>query len=161
MWNILDKIEEYLCAILLFFISVLTFLNVIVRYLTNGSLAFTEELVVNLFVWITVLGGAIAFRKRAHLGVTFLTSLLPTRWQKAVAVLSGVAGTVLFVLLFVQGIGMVAQEYRNQMTTYSMALPMWIFGLAVPFGALIMLLRVIQAAWEEVRELGTREKSNG
>lgn len=161
MWNILDKIEEYLCAILLFFISVLTFLNVIVRYLTNGSLAFTEELVVNLFVWITVLGGAIAFRKRAHLGVTFLTNLLPARWQKAVAVLSGVAGAVLFVLLFVQGIGMVVQEYQNQMTTYSMALPMWIFGLAVPFGALIMLLRVIQAAWEEVRELGTREKSNG
>lgn len=161
MWNILDKVEEYLCAILLFFISVLTFLNVIVRYLTNGSLAFTEELVVNLFVWITVLGGAIAFRKRAHLGVTFLTNLLPARWQKAVAVLSGVAGAVLFVLLFVQGIGMVVQEYQNQMTTYSMALPMWIFGLAVPFGALIMLLRVIQAAWEEVRELGTREKSNG
>ncbi|MDK2784410.1 MAG: hypothetical protein PWQ41_276 [Bacillota bacterium] len=161
MWNILDKVEEYLCAILLFFISVLTFLNVIVRYLSNGSLAFTEELVVNLFVWITVLGGAIAFRKRAHLGVTFLTYLLPARWQKAVAVLSGVAGVVLFVLLFVQGVGMVVQEYQNQMTTYSMALPMWIFGLAVPFGALIMLLRVIQAAWEEVRELGTREKSNG
>ncbi|MDK2881859.1 MAG: hypothetical protein PWP12_298 [Bacillota bacterium] len=161
MWNVLDKLEEYLCAVLLFFISVLTFLNVIVRYLTNGSLAFTEELVVNLFVWITVLGGAIAFRKRSHLGVTFLTNLFPKRWQKAVAVLSGFAGTVLFLLLFAQGVGMVVQEYKNQMTTYSMALPMWIFGLAVPFGALIMLLRVIQSTWEEVRELGAREKSNG
>ncbi|HHY93273.1 MAG TPA: TRAP transporter small permease [Firmicutes bacterium] len=161
MWSILDKVEEYLCAILLFFVTGLAFLNVIVRYLTNGSLAFTEELVVNLFVWITVLGAAIAFRKRAHLGVTFLTDLFPPRLQKAVVALSGLAAFVLFGLLFFQGIGMVAQEFQNKMATYSMALPMWIFGLAVPIGALIMLVRAVQAAWEELRELDARAKSNG
>ena len=60
MLKVLDKIEEYICAFLLFFMAALAFANVLVRYLTDGSLAFTEELIVNLFVWITVLGGAIA-----------------------------------------------------------------------------------------------------
>ncbi|HHV58185.1 MAG TPA: TRAP transporter small permease [Firmicutes bacterium] len=161
MWKTLDKVEEYLCAFLLFFVSALAFANVIVRYLTNGSLAFTEELVINLFVWITVLGASIAFRKRAHLGVTFLTNLFPPRLQKAVAALSGLAAFALFGLLFIQGLGMVAQEFQNKMATYSMALPMWIFGLAVPIGALIMLVRAVQAAWEEMRELNARARSNG
>jgi len=56
---------------------------------------------------------------------------------------------------------MVAQEFQNKMATYSMALPMWIFGLAVPIGALIMLVRAVQAAWEEMRELNARARSNG
>ncbi|WP_446697811.1 TRAP transporter small permease subunit [Acetomicrobium sp. S15 = DSM 107314] len=34
-------------------------MNVIVRYLTTFSFSFSEELLVNLFVWITMLGASI------------------------------------------------------------------------------------------------------
>ncbi|MGI6605241.1 MAG: TRAP transporter small permease [Firmicutes bacterium] len=153
MWKVLDKIEEYLCAGMLSVMAALTFANVLVRYLTNASLAFTEELVVNLFVWVTMFGGAIAFRKGAHLGVSVLTNMFPTRLQKAVVILSAVCGVALFAILFKEGVGLVSQEYKNQMTTYSMGLPMWWFGLAVPTGALICLLRVVWAATNELRSL--------
>lgn len=158
MLRVLDKIEEYLCAALLFFMAGLAFANVIVRYLTSGSLAFTEELIVNLFVWITVLGAAIAFRKNAHLGVELVVNRLPVRWQKAAIVFGAICTAGLFICLFNQGIGLVAQEYKNQMVTYSMALPMWWFGLAVPFGALIMILRALQATISELRTLSKQEQ---
>ena len=64
----------------------------------------------------------------------------------------------LFVLLFNQGIGLVVQEYKNKMVTYSMALPMWWFGLAVPFGALIMILRAIQATISDFKLLSNQEQ---
>lgn len=156
--KVLDKIEEYICAFLLFFMAALAFANVLVRYLTDGSLAFTEELIVNLFVWITVLGGAIAFRKKAHLGVELVVNHLPLRWQKAAVIFGGICSVALFVLLFNQGIGLVAQEYKNKMVTYSMALPMWWFGLAVPFGALIMILRAIQATISDFKLLSNQEQ---
>jgi len=158
MLKVLDKIEEYLCAILLFFMAALTFANVIVRYLTNGSLAFTEELIINLFVWITVLGGAIAFRKKAHLGVELVVERLPVRWQKAAVILGAICAAGLFMCLFHQGIGLVAQEYKNQMVTYSMALPMWWFGLAVPFGSAIMMIRAVQAAISDLKALSNQEE---
>lgn len=156
--KVLDKIEEYICAFLLFFMAALAFANVLVRYLTDGSLAFTEELIVNLFVWITVLGGAIAFRKKAHLGVELVVNRLPVRWQKAAVIFGGICSVALFVLLFNQGIGLVVQEYKNKMVTYSMALPMWWFGLAVPFGALIMILRAIQATISDFKLLSNQEQ---
>lgn len=157
--KVLDKVEEYLCAGMLFFIVALGFVNVIVRYLTNTSLAFTEELIVNLFVWITILGAAIAFRKRAHLGVTFLINLFPRKYRKVFVFISAACSVFLFVLLFTHGYQLVVREYINKMTTYSMALPMWWFGLAVPVGAVFLLVRVLQVTWEELRLLS--EKDNG
>ncbi len=156
--KVLDKIEEYICAFLLFFMAALAFANVLVRYLTDGSLAFTEELIVNLFVWITVLGGAIAFRKKAHLGVELVVNRLPVRWQKAAVIFGGICSVALFVLLFNQGIGLVAQEYKNKMVTYSMALPMWWFGLAVPIGALMMIVRAVQATISDFKLLSNQDQ---
>lgn len=157
MRKILNQIEEYLCAAMLLFIAALAFANVVVRYLTDGSLAFTEELIVNLFVWITVLGGAIAFKRRAHLGVSILTNKFPVKYQKAVVTFTALCSVGLFLLLFTHGVQLVISEYTNKMTTYSMALPMWWFGLAVPLGALLLIIRVVQAAWDELRSLSGRE----
>ncbi|MFY9428063.1 MAG: TRAP transporter small permease subunit, partial [bacterium] len=88
MLKFIDRFQEYACAVMLLFIVALAFANVIIRYLTQGSLAFTEELIINLFVWITVFGGAIAFKRRAHLAVTALTNLFPPKLQKAAVVFS-------------------------------------------------------------------------
>ena len=47
------------------------------------------------------------------------------------------------------------------MTTYSMALPMWWFGLALPVGAVLLIISVVQATLEEMRLLGEKEQANG
>lgn len=144
MFKLLDKVEEWACAAMLIFMAVLAFANVIVRYLTTFSFSFSEELLVNLFVWITMLGASIATRKGALLGVTFLTDRLPLRLRKAVSVVVALCGVTLFGLLALHGVDMVISEYRSGMTTYSMALPMWVFGLAIPMCALILVVRTIQ-----------------
>ncbi|MFY9370913.1 MAG: TRAP transporter small permease [bacterium] len=161
MLKFVEKFQEYACAVMLFFVVALAFANVIIRYLTQGSLAFTEELIINLFVWITVFGGAIAFKRKAHLAVTALTNLFPPKLQKAAVFFSALCSTALFVLLLFHGYKLVVQEYVNKMTTYSMALPMWWFGLALPVGAVLLIISVVQATLEEMRLLGEKEQANG
>jgi len=148
-----DRFEEYACAAMLLFMALLAFTNVVVRYLTTMSFAFSEELLVNLFVWITMLGAAIGMRKGAHLSMTVVANALPRRYQKVIAVISMVCGGGLFALLLAHGVGLVAAEYRSQMTTYSMGLPMWWFGLAVPVGSALLVIRVVQAGINELQEL--------
>lgn len=152
----LDKIEEYLCAFLIALMATLAFANVIVRYLTDQSLAFTEELIINLFVLATLLGASMAFKRGAHLGMTFIDNMLPPRALRWVAGLVAVCGVVLFAILFYYGVDMVIQEYESGMVTYSMALPMWWFGLSVPIGSLLVIIRVIQAACQELRALNQK-----
>jgi hypothetical protein len=54
--------EEALCAGLLLVLAVLAFANILVRYLSNFSFAFTEELEVSGLVYLTFFGAAAAFR---------------------------------------------------------------------------------------------------
>ena len=63
--------EEASCAILFAIMAIVAFVNVISRYLLKYSLAFTEELLISFFVWLTLLGAAVAFREGSHLGFSF------------------------------------------------------------------------------------------
>lgn len=159
MLKVLDKIEEYLCAGILIFISSLAFVNVIVRYLTNYSFAFSEELQINLFVWLTLLGASMGLRKGSHLGVSMLVEKFPLNWRKVIALFVGICSIGLFVLLFLQGIDLVSGEFRNKMTTYSMGLPMWWFGMSIPIGAVFLIIRSTQVMLEEFNSL-SRVKSD-
>ncbi|WP_051909182.1 TRAP transporter small permease [Thermus scotoductus] len=59
----LRRLEESLLALLLGGMVTLAFLNVLTRYFLRYPLAFTEELLVNGFVWATLLGIAIGLRE--------------------------------------------------------------------------------------------------
>lgn len=155
MLRFLDKAEEWTCAVMLFFMAILAFINVIIRYLTTFSFSFSEELLVNLFVWITMLGASIATRKGALLGVTFLVDRLPAGLKKVASLAVTFCGVTLFMLLAFHGVDMVRSEYRSGMTTYSMALPMWIFGLAVPVCAFLLIARTIQRGINEWKALSS------
>jgi len=72
-----DRLEEGACVLVFVVMTVVAFVNVITRYVVQYSLAFTEEIVVSLFVWLTLLGSAIAFREGSHLAFTYLVDRAP------------------------------------------------------------------------------------
>lgn len=150
--RVLDRLEEYLCAVILLFMSLLGFANVMVRYLTTFSLAFSEELLVNLFVWLSLLGIAIGVKRQAHLGVTVLTDLFPRSWQRVVLALAAVAGIVLFVIVLRQGWELTLIQRSWGARSYSLDLPMWWFSAGVPVGAAFVLIRLVQAIWRYGRD---------
>lgn len=69
-------------GILLGFIVILIFIQVIFRYLFNNSLNWTEELAKYLFVWMTFIGSASAFKDQIHIGVDFFVELLPEQFKR-------------------------------------------------------------------------------
>ena len=64
-------------SIILVFVTVITFANVVVRKLSDSQFAWTEELTINFFVWVVLLGTARSFREGGHLGMTLLYEALP------------------------------------------------------------------------------------
>ena len=64
----------------------ITMANVVVRYFTNFSFAFTEEISVSLLVFMTLVGAASAFRNNNHIRVTLLVDRLPAGARRAAQV---------------------------------------------------------------------------
>lgn len=83
----LGLLELSLCA-LLTGIVLLTFAQVLFRYVFQTSLAWTEELARFMFIWLAALGAAYAFKKRAHFLLRFLLDRLPLRKRMVVETLA-------------------------------------------------------------------------
>lgn len=144
MKRVFNNVEEYIMAISLTIMVMINFGNVLSRYFLHTSWAFTEELLVILFVWNTMLASAVAFKYGAHLGLSALTDLLPEKMQKYVIVFSAVLTIGLMVILARYGADMVANSIKYHNKTPAMDLPEWVASISISVGAVIIILRVIE-----------------
>jgi len=142
----LDRLEEGACVFLLGVMTVVAFVNVVTRYLVRYSLAFTEELVVSLFVWLTLLGTSIAFREGGHLGFAFLMDRSPRALQRASIWVGAGLGVVLFGLLVYFGIGQIRMEWMLGTTSEALAIPQWWYTAGIPVVGLLIVFRIVQGA---------------
>ncbi len=146
--------EEVLCAILFGVMAVITFANIISRYLLKYSLAFTEELVVSFFVWLTLLGASIAFRDGSHLGFSFLTDRLRPSRQKFFLWISAGLGAVLFIFLIYFAIGQIGDEITLGITSSGIGLPQWWYTIGMPVWSILIVFRIFQGAYRASRKMG-------
>ena len=97
-----DQIEETAIAVLLGLMTILTFINVVLRYGFNSSIIWSLEVVLILFAWLVLFGISYGFKVTAHLGVDAVTNLLPPRGRKAAALIAG-AVCIAYAALFLKG----------------------------------------------------------
>lgn len=79
--------------------SIFVFGNVILRYVFNSGLTWSEELARFLFVWMTFLGAIGALKDNKHLGVDLLLRKLPPNLYKLIYVIGQIV--ILFLLLII------------------------------------------------------------
>lgn len=127
------RVDYWIAALLLMAMALIAFINVLSRYFVNFSIGATEELTINLFVWMTVVGTGIAFERGAQLGMVTVFSRLPLKMRKGVIVFSALLSTGLFVLVC----GYMIQAIYDEMTLFratsaALGLPVWIYYAGVP-----------------------------
>lgn len=146
--------EEVLCAILFAIMAIVAFINVISRYLLKYSLAFTEELLISFFVWLTLLGAAIAFRQGSHLGFNFIMDRLPLKIQKGLLWLGAFLGSFLFLVLIYFAIHQVREEITLGMTSSGIGVPQWWYSIGMPIWSVLVIIRIFQGAYRANQKLG-------
>lgn len=100
--GLIDTIEETVIAALLGFMTLLTFSNVVARYVFNVNILWALELTVFMFGWLVLLGASYAVKKHAHLGVDAVINLLSDPVRRLVGLLA-VATCLVFSLLLLKG----------------------------------------------------------
>ncbi|MBI3028857.1 MAG: TRAP transporter small permease [Candidatus Rokubacteria bacterium] len=141
-----DRLEEGACVFLLAVMTGVAFVNVITRYVIRFSLAFTEELVVSLFVWLTLLGTAVAFREGSHLAFAFLVDRCPPAVRRLSVWLGAALGVALFGLLIYFGLGQIRSERMLGTTSEALAIPQWWYTAGIPAFGVVVIVRIIQGA---------------
>ncbi len=146
MKRVVERAEEGLLVLLMAAMTLVAFLNVITRYLIQYALAFTEEIVVSLFVWLTLLGTAMAFRQGAHLGFSFLVDRCPRPVRRGAIWLAASLSIVLFGALIYFGIGQIRTERMLGTTSEALAIPQWWYTAGIPVIGLLVICRIVEGA---------------
>ena len=100
--TVVDRIEESLIAGILGTMTLVTFANVVARYVFNDNILWALELTVFLFAWLVLLGASYEVKKNSHLGVDALINFLPPGWRRAFALVS-VGVCIAFAFLMLKG----------------------------------------------------------
>jgi TRAP-type transport system small permease protein len=149
------RIEEAICALAMGLICLISFGNVVVRYFTNYSFAFTEEYAVFLLVVMTFAGSALAFATGSHIKITFFVGKMPRPLRLTCEAVAIIATTVMFSMIAYYGGILAYDEYVFGERSPGLGYPRWIYTVWLPILSVVILLRVAGYAYRTfVRQKG-------
>lgn len=97
-----NELEESFIALILGLMVVITFINVVLRYIFNTGLVWGLEVTSFLFAWLVIFGVSYAVKTTANLGVDALTNVLPVHVRRALALTAG-AVCIAYAALLLKG----------------------------------------------------------
>jgi TRAP-type C4-dicarboxylate transport system permease small subunit len=137
------QIEEAVAAAAMALICLITFANVVVRYLTDASFAFTEEFSVFLLVVLTLVGAAAAFARNLNIRVTFFAEMTSPPAQRWLDIGGLLLSALLFLLVAWTGWRFVADDWKFGTTSPGIGVPQWIYSIWLPALALAIVARAL------------------
>ncbi|MEP1611112.1 MAG: TRAP transporter small permease [Roseobacter sp.] len=100
--RMVNEIEETAIAVILGLMTILTFINVVLRYGFNTGIIWGLEAVTFLFAWLVLFGMSYAVKVTAHLGVDAVINLFSPATRKLLALFAGLI-CVLYASLILKG----------------------------------------------------------
>ena len=100
--SLVGRIERLFIAVVLGLMTIITFVNVIARYVFNSNVLWAVEGTVYLFAWLVLIGAAHCVAITAHLGVDAAVNLLG-KTGKRIAALFAVAACLAYTILLLIG----------------------------------------------------------
>jgi len=137
------KIEDWFSVLILGGLALITFANVLVRYLTNNSFAWTEEISVFLLIVLTMTAGATAFVRNQHIRIEIIADGGSPQRQRKLAIISSVVVLLFFVLLAVLSLRMAIDDYTWGDTSPAIGIPNWWYTIWMPILATAISLRML------------------
>ena len=146
-----NSLEAHLLVISLAFTTLLIFVQVVMRYVFNNSLSWSEELARYLFIYDVMIGAAIAIRRNSHLQIDILINLMKPKVRTILTIIATLAGMVFMVFLLSYSITLVQTGARTM--SAGLGIPMSIPYSCMPVGIVLMLLTSIEVLFKNISAL--------
>lgn len=148
---LLERLEEALIATFLAAMTLITFAQVIARYVFNYSFVWALELATFLFGGLIFLGMAYGVRIGAHIGVDALVKVLPARAARIAGFLAVSLCLIYTVIVFYGSWVYVDKMYEIGILAQDIPIPQWVPRLVMPIGFGLLFLRFAGVLYDMLR----------
>ncbi len=126
------KIEDWLTVIVMGLLSLITFANVLVRYFTDQSFAWTEEFSVFLMIVLALVAGSASVARNRQIRIEYFADSGSEERQRALARFGAMMVFLLFALIAVLSTRVVWDDYRFGETSPGIGVPQWWYTIWLP-----------------------------
>ncbi len=141
----LEHLEEGLVAVLMAAMTLVTFMQVVARYVFNYSFVWALELNGVLFAWLIFIGMSYGVRVGAHIGIDAVVRKLGARSARAVGMVAALLCIVYALIVTVGGWLYVKKMYDVGIVMQDLPVPQWVPRLVLPLGFALLAFRFLQA----------------
>lgn len=134
-------VEDVFAAVCMGVLAVITFTNVVLRYLTDQSIAWTEEISIAIMIVMTLAAAGSAVARERHVRIEYFMERGSPQRQRLFALVAAGAVVVLFGAMAVLGTRMVWDEYRFGETSPGIGVPKWWYSIWLPILSATIMLR--------------------
>jgi TRAP-type C4-dicarboxylate transport system permease small subunit len=145
--------ERYLMLLFYCFIVFVIVTEVIRRFVLDFSSLWGEEAARFAFIYLGWIGASYAVKQRAHIRFDFVSRALPPRAAVCVYLFAELATLVFAGFALYWSIDSMATMMRFDALSPALRIPQAWFAAAVPLGFAMMVVRVVQSALRDVRNL--------
>lgn len=159
MKTILDKIEKFSLFILAFLFAVMVlalFYQIVARFVFQSANAWSEELTRYSFIWMSMLGSAIATRRSRNMDVDFIVKRMPKTLQNINNIVTKALIIAFILVLIVYGSALVGMTHKQ--LSAGLQIPMSYVYASVPVGGLLILIYTIEIIIEDLKSNKIKER---
>jgi C4-dicarboxylate transporter DctQ subunit len=147
----IDRLEEWLMAALLAFMTVLTFVQVVMRYVFNTGLVWSLEATTYSFAALVLIGMSYGVRTKTHIATDLLTRKLSEPLQRYVA-LAAIFACLVYALLMLYGAAVLVDRLMTLgNAARDIPAPKWLLTATMPLGFALLVFRFLEAGWSLLR----------
>lgn len=155
----LNKAESALLIVLLIFMVLLAFAQVVLRLAFSTGLIWADIFLRQSVLWIGFLGGAIAVSNKRHINIDAATHFMSPRVRSGFSVFTNLFAATVCAFLSKAAVKFVRDEISSGSYVFAQ-IPSWYSEIVIPVGfALFVYHFLVRAAgsFEEMRKKGSKE----
>lgn len=146
----LDRMFEFICALLMASVVLITMATIVFRYIMQSSLPWSYEVLLGLMVYLTFFSGYVALRQGAHLRIDVVVGRLSLRAQMAVYLVNQLMVIGVSLVMVIWG----TEQTVNYLDRSSLMLniPQPVFYAVIPLAGAAMIIECLRQCMEAIRE---------
>jgi TRAP-type C4-dicarboxylate transport system permease small subunit len=155
---VFTRVLEWMVAAIVAFLVLVVLWGVVSRFAIQLPSRWTEELATQLLVWVAMLGAAVAFSRREHLGVDYLHAKLHPEAQRLLSILiQGLVIVFAGCVMVGGGCVLVSKTWASGQVTPALGIRMGLVYLSVPISGLFIVFFAIEQMIELVQQRPWKE----
>lgn len=147
--RLVNRVAEVIGVAIFAVITALIFVNAILRYTTDASLVYAEEVVIGLTPWLAVTGVFLAVRRQTMIRIDFFYERFPVVLQGPIALLGQIWSAAVFA--YVAWISFRYVAFFGADPTPVLEVPKGIFAVALVIGPVAAALALLAGVLRELR----------